>query len=70
MASEPELQMVRRHIREGAAIVLRKTAIVAELTKAGHDSTMAESLLYVFETLQAQHVAHLGRIVERDGMRE
>lgn len=66
MTSETEMQMVQRHVREGAAILLRQTAIVAGLEKAGNDATMAEILLESFEAIQDEHIAHLARITERD----
>ncbi|MDP3491886.1 MAG: hypothetical protein Q8R82_02140 [Hyphomonadaceae bacterium] len=62
MIGETELEMVQRHVREGAAHVIRQTELVAKLELDGHDATAAQSLLSTFEEMQAEHLAHLDRI--------
>lgn len=60
--AETELEMARRHVREGAAILARQRAVVVELSERGADTTQAETLLTNFEDLQRQHEDHLARL--------
>jgi hypothetical protein len=60
--SETELEMVERHVRDGAAIVRRQAMRVGQLASAGRDTSMAETMLALFEGIQAEHIAHLARI--------
>lgn len=62
---ESELEMVRRHVREGAAAVERQRAIVSELEADGLSIDVAVTLLSQFEAIQAQHEAHLERILAK-----
>jgi hypothetical protein len=63
--AETELEMVTRHIREGAEHVAKQRALIAELRANGHPTGEAEALLATFEDLQRQHEAHLARIEGR-----
>jgi hypothetical protein len=60
--NETELEMVRRHVREGAEHVAHQRALVARLTADGLPSEEAAALLANFEDLQEQHEAHLARV--------
>ncbi len=55
MDSETELDMVRRHVREGEGHVKRQGEIVAELHAQGAPTDMAITLLEQFKDLQRQH---------------
>jgi hypothetical protein len=59
---ETELEMVRRHIREGYAHVARQYEIIVELRASGHSIVLAEALLATFLTTQTAHENHLARI--------
>ena len=59
---EPELDMVRRHVREGAGHVANQRALVAHLKADSLPVADAEALLATFEDIQRQHEAHLARI--------
>jgi hypothetical protein len=60
-ADESELEMVRRHVREGAGHVAAQRALVIRLREHGLPTAEAETLLATFEDSQAQHEAHLAR---------
>ena len=65
-ATETELEMVQRHIREGDADVERQREIVARLR--GRDApieNVASALLASFEDLLGQHKAHLARLEDK-----
>lgn len=64
---ETELEMVRRHVREGAANLERQAATIGELADIGAPTEEAKTLLEIFRVIQAKHVAHLERIQRRDG---
>ena len=66
---EDELEMVRRHVRQGAAHVARQSQLVAELRADGRPTEIAEQLLAVFEESQQQHEAHLARLEEKPSHR-
>ena len=59
---ETKLQMVQRHVREGASHVQRQREIVAHLRATGCPTETAEMLLSNFEEVQQQHEAHLARM--------
>ena len=59
---ETELEMVRRHVREGYGHIARQREIIAELRASGRSIVLAEALLATFLTAQAAHEAHLARI--------
>ena len=59
---ENDLQMVRRHVRQGAARVVRQFQLVAQLRADERPTEAAEQLLANFEEIQWQHEAHLARL--------
>ena len=59
---ETDLEMVRRHVRQGAAHVVRQFQLVAKLRADGRPTEVAEQLLATFEESQRQHEAHLARL--------
>lgn len=61
-AGETELEMTRRHVREGAEHVANQRALIARLQEQALPTEEAEALLITFEDLQSQHEAHLARI--------
>ena len=52
-----ELEMTKRHIREGEERVQRQCRRVAELHRHGHDWERAADLLAIFEATLASHRA-------------
>ena len=64
---ETELEMVRRHVEEGADHVVKQRALIARLKKNGLPFHEAEALLATFEDLQRQHEDHLARSDTRQG---
>jgi hypothetical protein len=61
-AEETELEMVRRHVRQGADHVAHQRTLLARLTAEDLPSEEAVALLANFEDLQEQHEAHLARV--------
>jgi len=59
---ETELDMVRRHVREGVKHIARQRALIARLKINDLPTDDAEALLVSFEETQRQHEAHLVRI--------
>ena len=59
---ETEIEMVRRHIREGAICVARQHEVVALLRAQGKSTELAEELLGQFEQIMVLHEEHLARI--------
>lgn len=59
---ETELEMVRRHVRDGENVVARQFALVQALQNGGHDSRAAEELLAMFRWTLASHYEHLSRL--------
>lgn len=66
-AGETELDMLRRHVREGAGHVENQRALVARLRADGLPVDEAEALLATFEDIQKQHEAHLARVEAETG---
>lgn len=64
-AGETELEMVRRHVEEGAEHIAKQRALIARLRQRGLPTQEAESLLVTFEDLQRQHEDHLARTVAK-----
>jgi hypothetical protein len=60
-AAESEIEMVRRHVREGAEHVAKQSALIARLKEHALPTGEAEALLANFEDLQQQHEAHLAK---------
>lgn len=66
-AEETELEMVRRHVREGEEHLASQRAVIERLKASNLPPEEAEALLDTFEELQRQHEAHL---VHVEGKRE
>jgi hypothetical protein len=64
-ATETDLEMVQRHVREGEAHLANQRALIARLKVLELPTEEAEALLDTFEDMQRQHKAHLSRI-QRD----
>ena len=65
--AETTLEMVRRHVREGAEHVARQRALLARLKERGLPTAEAERLLEDFEDVQRQHEDHLARAKVEQG---
>ncbi|THK37087.1 hypothetical protein EHS39_16725 [Ensifer sp. MPMI2T] len=59
---ETEIEMVRRHVRDGAAVVARQQELVGRLLVNGLATQAAEQMLAQFESAQRQHQEHLDRL--------
>ncbi|AWN37744.1 hypothetical protein DK427_20105 [Methylobacterium radiodurans] len=66
-AGETELEMVRRHVRQGAEHVAKQRALVIRLRASGLPVEEAEALLGTFEDFQRQHEAHLAKAEGKAG---
>ncbi|ACA21280.1 hypothetical protein M446_7062 (plasmid) [Methylobacterium sp. 4-46] len=64
-AGETELEMVRRHVEEGAEHIAKQRALIARLSEDGLPTQEAEALLVTFEDLQRQHEDHLARTLAK-----
>jgi hypothetical protein len=60
---ETELEMTRRHVAEGGALVERQRQTLAELRQDGHPTDVAEQLLVLLESTQSMHEQHLARLI-------
>ena len=68
MEGETELEMVRRHVREGEGQVQRQSELLARLQERGAWTDMIDMaviLLEQFEDIQRLHKAHLTRLEAR-----
>ena len=65
-AGETELQMVQRHVREGAAHIECQRVLLARLRARGRTTEAASGLLVIFEAIQREHEAHLDRLTESE----
>jgi hypothetical protein len=57
-----DLEMAERHVAEGKGHIASQKRIVADLSRAGHDTTPSMKLLTMFEELQLQYESRLERI--------
>jgi hypothetical protein len=64
---ETPLEMVRPHVRQSQAHVVRQREIVAEASAGSEFRQMAEDLLVVFEEALRLHNAHLAQLEAMDG---
>jgi hypothetical protein len=64
MRDETELQMVRRHVRQGEVHIARQRDIITRLHDGGNDTGAAEDLLALFERTLVAHRAHLARLLD------
>lgn len=62
---ETELEMVRRHVRQGERTLASQRALIARLRTSGLSIREAEILLVSFEDIQRQHEEHLKRVESR-----
>ena len=62
MEGETELEMVRRHVREGLGHLKRQGELIIRLQERGAPTAMAVALLEQFRDYQRQHEAHLARL--------
>lgn len=62
-STETEIEMVRRHVREGEGHVTRQREIVASLPPMSEMAATARELLAVFEEGLEHHRAHLARLL-------
>ena len=60
---ETELEMVKRHVRQGERHVSRQLEIIADMTLRNQPTTVAKSLLLNFELSLRAHKAHLQHIL-------
>ena len=60
-AGESELDMVKRHVREGAEHIANQLARIARFKERDLPTEMAEALLATFEDLRRQNEDHLAR---------
>jgi hypothetical protein len=56
------LAQAERHVSEGLMHIARQKQIIVKLMKAGHDTTMARSLLVNFEDVLENHIADRDRL--------
>lgn len=61
---ETELEMMRRHVAQGARAIERQRGRVKEMRAAGHDTARAEEILHQFEQTQRMHSDHLRRLMD------
>ena len=66
ISRETELEMVRRHIREGEGHLADQRAVIDRLTMTNHPTEAAEALLATFESVQRQHEAHFKRVMAEE----
>jgi hypothetical protein len=59
---ETEIEMVRRHVREGASTITRQQRLIARLLANGFPTDVALQMLRQFEQSQRQHQEHLDRL--------
>lgn len=62
MEGGTELEMVRRHVREGEGHLGRQSEVIARPQKRGTPTDMAFALLEQFADYQRQHKEHLTRL--------
>ena len=56
------LRLAEKHVAQGERHIARQREIIAELARDSHSTASAESLLELFESTQAGHLAHLDRL--------
>lgn len=59
---ETEIDMVRRHVKDGARHIVKQRAIIDRLQLWNLPTEDAEALLILFEDIQRQHQEHLARL--------
>lgn len=61
---ETLLQMAERHVREGEALIARQRRLIDKLARDGHSTDDAQEFLQNFLKAQAEHIAHLQRLLD------
>lgn len=61
-SAETVIEMLRRHVREGARHIANQHLLIARLKQHSLPTEDAEALLVTFEQLQRQHEDHLARV--------
>ena len=61
-SAESVIEMLRRHVREGARHVANQHELITRLKQHSLPTADAEALLITFEELQRQHEEHLARV--------
>lgn len=64
---ETELDMVKRHVENGAQHIAKHRALITRLRQQDLPTDEAEALLATFEDLQREHQDHLIRIEAHEG---
>ncbi|PIK73757.1 hypothetical protein CS379_06605 [Methylobacterium frigidaeris] len=59
---ETELDMVQRHVKDGARHIVKQRAVIDRLQRCNLPTEDAEALLILFEGIQRQHQEHLARL--------
>ena len=59
MIEETELEMVKRHVRQGEEHVSHQLEIIADMTRRCQHTDLAESLLFNLEVSLRAHRDHL-----------
>lgn len=62
---ETDLDMVRRHVKEGEVYIARQEALVAKLECDGYNTAEAKILLRLFRSVMRLHQEHLHRLEGR-----
>ena len=60
--NETEREMVERHVKGGAANIIKQRELIARLQRKSLSTAEAEALLATFEAVQNEHEDHLMRI--------
>lgn len=63
--AETELEMTKRHVRDGKQALARQRRLIADLEARGENTELAHKLLDDFESIQRLHQDHLDRIRAR-----
>ena len=58
------LAMASRHVASGNRVIVRQKQLIVELESDGHDTSVALSLLALFEDLQSLHLADRDRLIK------
>lgn len=66
--AETEIEMVRRHVREGQKHIIRQREIIASLPPNSDLANAANQLLDLFEKTLEAHLEHLARLSGSDAL--
>ncbi|RUW83521.1 MAG: hypothetical protein EOS71_27720 [Mesorhizobium sp.] len=59
MSTETNLEIGERHVREGKARIARQRELIEQLSRDGHPTKKAETVLQEFEAVQQELETHL-----------